>query len=168
MFQFPAFAFRTPTRGMYGPQPYGLPHSDTSGSTVICTSPELFAACRVLLRRQEPGHPPCALLSFLSAAVSGRPRGSRRALFLFHPVNELVPATPDSTRPKVSRPRGRGFGTPVCPIGGVSSPLPSYNSLLSNEHSPLFLGYSSETGVQRYNSFFNRQIFSRIIFLNIT
>ena len=84
--------------GMYGPQPYGLPHSDTSGSQVICTSPELFAACRVLLRRQEPGHPPCALLSFLS---SPKPLGygdlgrlSPSGLFLFHLVNELYRQAP--------------------------------------------------------------------------
>jgi hypothetical protein len=43
----------------------GLPHSDIPGSQVICTSPKLFAACHVLLRLQEPRHPPCALIYFL-------------------------------------------------------------------------------------------------------
>ena len=33
-----------------GLQPAGLPHSDILGSTVICTSPRLFAAYHVLLR----------------------------------------------------------------------------------------------------------------------
>ena len=48
----------------------GLPHSDTHGSMLICSSPWLFAACRVLLRLPVPRHSPCALLSlnFMSFA----------------------------------------------------------------------------------------------------
>ena len=42
----------------------GLPHSEISGSRVICTSPELVAACHVLLRLREPRHPPVALFFF--------------------------------------------------------------------------------------------------------
>ena len=42
----------------------GLPHSDIHGSMVICTSPQLFAACHVLLRLREPRHPPFALAYF--------------------------------------------------------------------------------------------------------
>ena|GEM_PF-5825073 len=42
----------------------GFPHSEISGSKVICTSPKLIAACRVLHRRQMPRHPPCALVYF--------------------------------------------------------------------------------------------------------
>ena len=42
---------------------WGLPHSEISGSTVICTSPKLIAACRVLLRLLMPRHSPCALIS---------------------------------------------------------------------------------------------------------
>ena len=42
---------RLPTNvGMTGLQPAGLPHSEISGSKVICTSPKLIAACHVLLR----------------------------------------------------------------------------------------------------------------------
>jgi hypothetical protein len=41
----------------------GLSHSEICGSMVICTSPQLFAAYRVLLRLRGPRHPPCALLS---------------------------------------------------------------------------------------------------------
>ena len=41
----------------------GFPHSDICGSSVICTYPQLFAACHVLLRLLVPGHPPCALSS---------------------------------------------------------------------------------------------------------
>ena len=40
----------------------GFPHSDTRGSMLICSSPRLFAACRVLLRLPMPRHPPYALL----------------------------------------------------------------------------------------------------------
>ena len=41
----------------------GFPHSDTCGSILICSSPQLFAACRVLLRLPMPRHSPCALYS---------------------------------------------------------------------------------------------------------
>ena len=41
----------------------GFPHSEISGSTVICTSPKLIAACHVLLRLLMPRHSPCALFS---------------------------------------------------------------------------------------------------------
>ena len=51
--------------GMTGLQPAGLPHSEISGSIVICTSPELIAAYHVLLRLREPRHPPSALAYFL-------------------------------------------------------------------------------------------------------
>ena len=48
----------------------GLPHSDTCGSGLICSSPQLFAACRVLRRLPMPRHSPCALssLNFMSFA----------------------------------------------------------------------------------------------------
>ena len=62
MFQFPAFASRN-TRDV-GIAPDGLPHSEIPGSTGICPSPGLFAACHVLLRLREPRHPPCALVPF--------------------------------------------------------------------------------------------------------
>ena len=39
-------------------QPAGLPHSEISGSKVVCTSPELIAAYHVFLRLPEPRHPP--------------------------------------------------------------------------------------------------------------
>ena len=59
MFQFPAFA--PPISGGTGIASGGLPHSDICGSRCICHSPQLFAACHVLLRLREPRHPPCAL-----------------------------------------------------------------------------------------------------------
>ena len=39
-----------------------LPHSEISGSQLICSSPKLFAACHVLHRLLMPRHSPCALL----------------------------------------------------------------------------------------------------------
>ena len=41
-----------------------LPHSEISGSKLICSSPKLIAACHVLLRLLMPRHSPCALISF--------------------------------------------------------------------------------------------------------
>ena len=63
MFQFPGFAH---LYGVTGLQPAGLPHSDTCGSIHACRSPHFFAACRVLLRRRKPRHPPSALGNFFS------------------------------------------------------------------------------------------------------
>ena len=44
-----------------------LPHSEISGSTLICSSPKLIAACHVLHRLLMPRHSPCALISFTSS-----------------------------------------------------------------------------------------------------
>ena len=41
----------------------GLPHSVICGSMLMCSSPQLFAACHDLLRLLMPRHPPCALYS---------------------------------------------------------------------------------------------------------
>ena len=46
----------------------GLPHSDISGSQLICSSPKLFAAYHVLHRLLMPRHSPCALLCLTSSA----------------------------------------------------------------------------------------------------
>ncbi len=42
-------------------QGIGFPHSEIHGSTAICASPWLIAACHVLPRLREPRHPPYAL-----------------------------------------------------------------------------------------------------------
>ena len=44
----------------------GLSHSEIGGSKVICTYPPLIAAYHVLHRLSEPGHPPSALIYFLT------------------------------------------------------------------------------------------------------
>ena len=43
----------------------GFPHSEIIGSKLICNSPMLIAAYRVLRRQSVPGHPPCALISLI-------------------------------------------------------------------------------------------------------
>ena len=72
MFQFPGFPaydyFIHHT--LYGSSPYGFPHSDICGSRLICSSPQLFAACHVLLRLLMPRHSPCALSRLNSLRIS--------------------------------------------------------------------------------------------------
>ena len=48
----------------------GFPHSEISGSTDICSSPKLIAACHVLLRLLMPRHSPCALFSLTCGVAS--------------------------------------------------------------------------------------------------
>ena len=55
-----------------GIAPSGLPHSDICGSRCICHSPQLFAACHVLLRLREPRHPPCALSRSVNIFLTSR------------------------------------------------------------------------------------------------
>ena len=50
---------------MLGLLPNGLSHSEIRGSILVCKSPRLIAAYHVLLRLQEPRHPPYALTYFL-------------------------------------------------------------------------------------------------------
>ena len=57
-----------PSYDVSGLLPDGLSHSEISGSNLVCKSPELFAAYHVLLRLQEPRHPPYALAYFLFAS----------------------------------------------------------------------------------------------------
>ena len=92
MFQFPGFAHLI---GVTGLQPAGLPHSDTCGSIHACRSPHIFAACRVLLRRRKPRHPPSATFVFACEIVLLRPISLLRFLYLvrlsLNIVNDLSP-----------------------------------------------------------------------------
>ena len=68
MFQFRRFPFCTylfQYRIPFG----GFPHSEISGSKLICSSPKLIAAYHVLHRLLMPRHSPCALfrLTFVEA-----------------------------------------------------------------------------------------------------
>ena len=45
----------------------GFPHSEISGSMLICSSPKLIAACHVFHRLLMPRHSPCTLYSLTSS-----------------------------------------------------------------------------------------------------
>ena len=62
MFQFRRFPSHTYLI-QYGIPCGGFPHSEISGSMLICSSPKLIAACHVLHRLLMPRHSPCALIS---------------------------------------------------------------------------------------------------------
>ena len=48
----------------------GFPHSEISGSVLICSSPKLIAAYHVLHRLLMPRHSPCALISLTSSTLA--------------------------------------------------------------------------------------------------
>ena len=50
----------------------GFPHSVIPGSTLMCSSPRLIAACHDLLRLLMPRHSPCALFSLTFRRASAR------------------------------------------------------------------------------------------------
>ena len=56
----------------------GFPHSEISGSTDICSSPKLIAACHVLRRLLMPRHSPCALYSLTSSMWTSYPSQWRK------------------------------------------------------------------------------------------
>ena len=70
------YGLRTGFRQMNGG---GFPHSDISGLTPACGSPELIAACHVLHRRSKPRHPPVALRSLTTENFSARQCSCQRA-----------------------------------------------------------------------------------------
>ena len=64
MFQFSGFAT---IRQIFNLS--GFPIRTRADISVVCTSPHIFAAYRVLRRLQEPRHPPYALVRFLLCAI---------------------------------------------------------------------------------------------------
>jgi hypothetical protein len=62
MFQFPGFALHAYVFSMQYGLSRGFPHSDTSGSELVCQLPEAFAGYRVLHRLLPPRHPPRTLI----------------------------------------------------------------------------------------------------------
>ena len=62
----------------------GFPHSEISGSKLICSSPKLIAACHVLHRLLMPRHSPCALISL---TISGSQRIMRLHRRIFYRSN---------------------------------------------------------------------------------
>ena len=63
----------------------GFPHSEICGSKLMCSSPQLIAACHVLLRLLMPRHSPCALssLTFVGASSGSFASVSTRKLIPF-------------------------------------------------------------------------------------
>ena len=64
MFQFPGFPAHDYLihHALRDSSPRGFPHSEICGSKLICSSPQLIAACHVLHRLPMPRHSPYALL----------------------------------------------------------------------------------------------------------
>ena len=116
-----------------GYAPAGLPHSDTPGSRLACSSPGLFAACHVLRRRSVPRHPPCALVRLTSPRSSAERRtatyvrstsGSatgpvhRRLSNTYAPAVPLLRSEPDQAGNRVGterseRPKALSFLLPM-------------------------------------------------------
>ena len=69
MFQFPGFASQTYVFSLGYRFRGGFPHSEISGSTVVCTSPKLIAAYHVLHRLSMPRHSSNALKRLISCFV---------------------------------------------------------------------------------------------------
>ena len=71
MVHFPTLPSRTYvfSPGYPGMTPGGFPHSEISGSKLVCSSPRLIAAYRVLHRLLAPRHSPYALSS-LTTSIS--------------------------------------------------------------------------------------------------
>ena len=67
----------------------GFPHSDISGSMLICSSPKLFVAYHVLHRLLMPRHSPCALLSLTFVDASSVSLASGFAESSFAPLHLL-------------------------------------------------------------------------------
>ena len=87
----------------------GFPHSEISGSTDICSSPKLIAACHVLLRLLMPRHSPCALISLTIFLVLRKNYAGHRSFqFLARiVVSPIIPqknlfASPSSEAPSVA------------------------------------------------------------------
>ena len=75
-----------------GIAPGEFPHSDICGSTVVCTYPQLFAACRVLRRLLVPRHPPYALFHLTYCLLK-----LRRTMLILPPAQSCISIyTPDA------------------------------------------------------------------------
>ena len=71
----------------------GFPHSEISGSTDICSSPKLIAACHVLRRLLMPRHSPCALYSLTFVDVDSISFVPLQATGLIHSVTSPLRVT---------------------------------------------------------------------------
>ena len=157
MFQFPSYASRlgrdTPVNRS------GLPHSDIRGSTLLCSSPQLFAAWHVLHRLCMPRHPPYALFYFFLAwlaqslhnphkheldfvtsfdtlnlkesLLTGYPRITAREASISSYLNTSKNSPPRAT-PKAKQEDCRGIDPLPGPIPNLSGHRTSYINMLKN------------------------------------
>ncbi len=87
MVHFPTLPSRTYvfSPGYPGMTPGGFPHSEISGSKLVCSSPKLIAAYRVLHRLLTPRHSPYALSSLtINTRFHRTPCGAGRKSKLVH------------------------------------------------------------------------------------
>ena len=85
----------------------GFPHSVIHGSTRMCRSPWLIAACHDLLRLLMPRHSPCALSSLTSSEQAPYPSPPAEAEGSLIPLLLLSRPDPSQTGPFASKKRGR-------------------------------------------------------------
>ena len=114
----------------------GFPHSEISGSLLICSSPELIAAYHVLHRLLMPRHSPCALSSLTSSESASATLRFRRQL-------DAVVENCASLRCSSSQIQTRFAGLWICKGNGfllflsvnlIDSPIGSLNSWIMQAH----------------------------------
>ena len=78
-----------------------FPHSEICGSKLICSSPQLIAACHVLLRLLMPRHSPYALirLNFLTSSLELLEFLLKQMFLVFFAVKRFDPFYVFSFRP---------------------------------------------------------------------
>ena len=113
-----------------------LPHSEISGSKLICSSPKLIAACHVLHRLLMPRHSPCALISF-TYTVFDLQHGSLRIMQVQQKLFNKI----------VSLPFVRENFTPFRPSLARRTSI-SYRFLFLSNSNPLALGFEFVSGSQ--------------------
>ena len=98
----------------------GFPHSDIHGSTLVCSSPWLFAAYHVLHRLLAPRHPPSALTSLTTKTF-----GRRSIRFAWRRRKPAMPAHVQQYAPRAPR-------RPSC-LACVSNASPTLASCIATE-----------------------------------
>ena len=91
------------SEGSFGISQRGFPHSEIPGSKLVCSSPGLIAAYRVLHRLLAPRHSPYALSSLTTSVSNSRDSelcdSQQRQLDLFSHCVVVSDSTPCSVSP---------------------------------------------------------------------
>ena len=101
--------------GVTGLQPAGLPHSDTHGSMLVCSSPWIFAAYRVLHRLWKPRHPPYALLLLVAPVAAAT--DALVILYLYSILLRVSSLTSNMRRPMAPTRFRPNMSMNLCPPG---------------------------------------------------